>query len=90
MTITTTINVKRLETHSYRFGFVLTYLSCLNGIYFKGITYVCYTYSELVTHFKCKYFDCLFVISALPYPLLLYTIFMLAFCITLCYAIQFF
>jgi len=33
-------------------GFVLTYLLCLNGINFKGIMYMCYTYSELVTHFK--------------------------------------
>jgi len=48
---------------------------------------MCYTYSELVTHFKCKYSGCLFVIFALPYFLLLYTIFMLVFCFTLCYAI---
>ena len=67
-------------------GFVLTYLLCLNCINFKGITYMCYTYSELVTHFKCKYFDCLFIIFALSYLLLLYTILMLVFCITLFYA----
>jgi len=33
-------------------GFVLTYLLCLNGISFKGSLYMCYTYLELVTHFK--------------------------------------
>ena len=68
-------------------GFVLTYLLCLNSINSKSITYMCYTYSELVTHFKCKHSDCLFVIFALLYLLLLHTFFMLAFCITLCYAI---
>jgi len=47
-------------------GFVLIYLLCLNGINFKGITYMCHTYSELVTHFKCKYSDYLFVTFALP------------------------
>ena len=69
-------------------GIVLTYLLCLNCINFKGITYMCYTYSELVTHFKCKYFDCLFVIFALPYPLLLYTVLCLfSVLLMLCYAI---
>jgi len=50
---------------------------------------MCYTYSELVTHFKCKYFDCLFVSFALTYPSLLYTIFMLVFSITYALAMQF-
>jgi len=45
---------------------------------------MCHTYSEIVTDFKCKYSDCLFVIFALLYLLLLYTIYMLVFCIILC------